>query len=128
VHLTEDMVASMNNDAIIFAMANPIPEIMPLKAFEAGARIVATGRSDCPNQINNCLGFPGIFKGALDTRAIQINLEMELAAANALAAIVEEDGIEEDYIIPNPLDRRVVPAVAKAVADAAIKSGVARKK
>jgi len=126
--LTEDMVASMNNDAIIFAMANPIPEIMPSKAFEAGARIVATGRSDCPNQINNCLGFPGIFKGALGTRATQINLEMELAAANALGAIVEEDGIEEDYIIPNPLDRRVVPAVAKAVADASIKSGVARKK
>ncbi|RNI13859.1 NADP-dependent malic enzyme [Methanohalophilus sp. RSK] len=126
--LTEDMVASMNNDAIVFAMANPIPEIMPLKAFEAGARIVATGRSDCSNQINNCLGFPGIFKGALDTRATQINLEMELAAANALAAIVEEDGIEEDYIIPNPLDSRVVPAVAKAVADAAIKSGVALKK
>ena len=126
--LTENMVASMNNDAIIFAMANPIPEIMPHKAFEAGARVVATGRSDCPNQINNCLGFPGIFKGALETRATQINLEMELAAANALAAIVEEDGIEEDYIIPNPLDKRVVPAVSKAVADAAIKSGVARKK
>ncbi|MFW5987100.1 MAG: NAD(P)-dependent malic enzyme [Methanohalophilus sp.] len=126
--LTEKMVASMNNDAIIFAIANPIPEIMPFQAFEAGARIVATGRSDCPNQINNCLGFPGIFKGALEIRATQINLEMELAAANALAAIVEQDGIEENYIIPNPLDKRVVPAVAKAVADAAIKSGVARKK
>ena len=122
------MVRSMASDAIIFAMANPIPEIMPDDAKSAGARIVATGRSDFPNQINNCLGFPGIFRGALDTRARDINSEMEMAAANALAEIVERSELREDYIIPNPLDERVVPMVAAAVAKAAMCSGVARIK
>ncbi|MBN1133492.1 MAG: NAD-dependent malic enzyme [Methanosarcinaceae archaeon] len=122
------MVRSMASDAIIFAMANPIPEIMPDDAKSAGARIVATGRSDFPNQINNCLGFPGIFRGALDTRAHDINSEMEMAAANALAKIVGRSELREDYIIPNPLDERVVPMVAAAVAKAAMCSGVARIK
>ncbi|MDO9517734.1 MAG: malic enzyme-like NAD(P)-binding protein [Methanosarcinaceae archaeon] len=126
--VSKEMVASMANDAIVFAMANPDPEIMPEDAKAAGARIVATGRSDYPNQINNCLGFPGIFRGALDTRARDINLEMEMAAVYALAEIVEESQLSEDYIIPNPLDNRVVPAVASAVARAAIHSGVARVK
>lgn len=121
-----EMVSSMAKDAIIFAMANPVPEIMPSIAKEAGARIIATGRSDCPNQINNCLGFPGIFRGALDTCANNITPEMELAAVYALAGIVTEDELDENYIIPGPLDERVVKAVSSAVADAAVKSGVAR--
>ena len=123
-----EMVHSMADNSIVFAMANPDPEIMPEDAISAGARIVATGRSDYPNQINNCLGFPGIFRGALDTRARDINMEMEMAAVYALAAIVEDSQLREDYIIPNPLDNRVVPAVASAVAKAAIHSGVARVK
>jgi malate dehydrogenase (oxaloacetate-decarboxylating) len=124
--VSKKMVRSMASDAIIFAMANPIPEIMPDDAKSAGARIVATGRSDFPNQINNCLGFPGIFRGALDTQARDINPEMEMAAAHALAEIVERSELHDDYIIPNPLDERVVPMVAAAVAEAAMRSGVAR--
>lgn len=123
--VNSEMVSSMASDAIVFAMANPVPEIMPNIAKEAGARIIATGRSDCPNQINNCLGFPGIFRGALDTRASDITLEMELAAVYALAGIVTDDELSEDYIIPGPLDKRVVKTVASAVAEAALRSAVA---
>jgi len=122
--VTKEMISSMNNNAIVFAMANPIPEIMPDLAKEAGAKIVATGRSDFPNQVNNLLGFPGIFRGALDVRARDINEEMKIAAAKALAAMVEP---AEENIIPSALDRSVVPVIAKAVSEAAIKSKVARK-
>jgi malate dehydrogenase (oxaloacetate-decarboxylating) len=107
-------------------MANPTPEIFPDEAKEAGAAVVATGRSDFPNQINNCLGFPGIFRGALDVRARAINEEMKLAATKALAELVSDEKLSPEYIIPSALDPRVVPAVAKAVAEAACKSGVAR--
>jgi len=124
--VTQDMVKSMNKDAIIFAMANPVPEIDPEKAKEAGARIVGTGRSDYPNQVNNVLAFPGIFRGAFDVRASCINEEMKLAAAKALANLVSDDELNEDYIIPKPFDKRVAPAVARAVAQAAIDTGVAR--
>jgi len=126
--VTEDMVKSMADDAIVFAMANPIPEIMPEKAKEAGARIVATGRSDYPNQINNVLGFPAIFRGALDTRATVINEEMKLAAAHAITSCVNENDLSEEYIITTPLNPDVMPVEAAAVAEAAIKSGVARYK
>ncbi len=119
------MVESMAEDAIVFAMANPVPEIMPDLAMQAGARVVATGRSDFPNQVNNVLGFPGIFRGALDVRASDINEEMKMAAARAIAGLVED--VSEKKIIPSPLDRRVVPAVAEAVARAAIETGVARR-
>ena len=115
----------MNRDAIIFAMANPEPEIMPDVAKAAGARVVGTGRSDFPNQINNVLAFPGIFRGALDVRASDINEEMKVAAAEALAGLVGDE-LSEDYIIPAAFDPRVGPAVAKAVAEAARRSGVAR--
>lgn len=125
--LSKDMVRTMNKDAIVFAMANPTPEIMPDEAYEAGARIVATGRSDFKNQINNVLAFPGIFRGALDARATDINGEMKLAAMRALAELVGDD-LSEDYILPKAFDERVVPAVAKAVKEAAIKSGVAKVK
>lgn len=125
--VTEDMVSSMAKDAIIMAMANPIPEIMPDAAKRAGARIIATGRSDFPNQLNNCLSFPGVFKGALSTCARKITPEMEMAAAHALADVVKVSELSEDHIIPHPLDRHVVPAVAKAVADASLESCVARK-
>ncbi len=118
------MVESMAEDAIVFAMANPDPEIMPHLALQAGARVVATGRSDFPNQVNNVLGFPGIFRGALNVRASDINEPMKVAASQAIAALVEP--VSEENIIPSPLDRRVVPAVAEAVARAAIESGVAR--
>ncbi|MDR0764777.1 MAG: NAD-dependent malic enzyme [Synergistaceae bacterium] len=124
--VTGDMVRSMNGNAIVFAMANPTPEIFPDEARAAGAAVVATGRSDFPNQINNCLGFPGIFRGALDVRARRVNEEMKLAAARALAGLVAENELRPDYIIPQALDPRVVPAVAKAVADAAVKTGVSR--
>ncbi|MDD3704652.1 MAG: NAD-dependent malic enzyme [Clostridiaceae bacterium] len=124
--LSADMVKSMSNDAIIFALANPVPEIDPDLAKFAGARIVGTGRSDYPNQINNVLAFPGIFRGALDVRASEINEEMKLAAAYALSEIITADELTEDYIIPMAFDMRVAPAVAKAVANAAIKTGVAR--
>lgn len=121
--VSEAMVRSMAGDAIVFPLANPIPEIMPEKAKIAGARIVGSGRSDCPNQVNNALGFPGIFRGALDVRAWDINEEMKLAAANALASLVEPT---EDMIIPSIFDLRVAPSVASAVARAAMESGVAR--
>lgn len=119
--LSKEMVESMSRDAIVFAMANPQPEIAPELAISAGARIVATGRSDLPNQINNVLAFPGIFRGALDVRAREITIDMQLAASNALASLVDESELCETYILPKPFDKRVVPAVAKAVADAATK-------
>ena len=122
--LSQDMVRSMNADPIVFAMANPNPEIDPKLALEAGARIVATGRSDLPNQINNVLAFPGIFRGALDARATDINEAMKIAASNALASLVENPS--ESNIIPEPFDKRVVETVAKAVKDAAVASGVAK--
>jgi len=122
--LSQDMVRSMSNDAIVFAMANPDPEILPDLALEAGARIVATGRSDFQNQINNVLAFPGIFRGALDSRASDVNDSMKIAASDALATLVENP--DETHIIPEPFDKRVVPAVAAAVKQAAIDSGVAR--
>jgi malate dehydrogenase (oxaloacetate-decarboxylating) len=122
--VTPAMVRSMARDAIVFAMANPVPEIMPDLALQAGARVVATGRSDFPNQVNNVLGFPGIFRGALDVRASDINEAMKVAASRAIAGLVEQ--VSEECIIPSPLDRRVVPAVAAAVARAAIETGVAR--
>jgi len=124
--LKQEMVKSMANDPIIFAMANPIPEIMPEEAKAAGARIVATGRSDFPNQVNNCLGFPAIFKGALKVRASDINEEMKLAAAQAIASIIPEDKLSEDNIIPNVFNPKVVEAESEAVAKAAIETGVAR--
>ncbi|MDR3164225.1 MAG: NAD-dependent malic enzyme [Synergistaceae bacterium] len=123
--VTGDMVRSMNKNAIVFAMANPTPEIFPDEAREAGAAVIATGRSDFPNQVNNCLGFPGIFRGALDVRARCVNEEMKLAAARVLADLVTKDKLRPDYIIPRALDPRVVPAVAAGVAEAAEKTGVA---
>jgi malate dehydrogenase (oxaloacetate-decarboxylating) len=124
--VSKDMIRNMANDSIVFAMANPIPEIMPEDAQQAGARIIATGRSDFPNQVNNVLGFPGIFRGALDTRATDINIEMKIAAAHALAGIIEESELDEDHILPGPLDKRVMPAVSSAVAKASVLSGAAR--
>ncbi len=121
-----DMVRSMNRDAVVFAMANPDPEILPEEALAAGARIVGTGRSDYPNQINNVLAFPGIFRGALDVRASQINEEMKIAAAHALAGLIGDGELCETYILPKAFDPRVCPAVAAAVAAAARESGVAR--
>jgi malate dehydrogenase (oxaloacetate-decarboxylating) len=126
--LTEEMVASMNKDSIIFAMANPAPEIMPDVAKKAGARVVGTGRSDFPNQVNNVLAFPGIFRGALDVRATHINEEMKVAAVEAIASLINESELNEDYVIPAPFDPRVAPAVAAAVAKAAMETGVARIK
>jgi len=124
--LTTEMVKSMAKDAIIFACANPTPEIFPEDAKAGGARVVATGRSDFSNQINNVLAFPGIFRGAFDVRASDINEEMKVAAAEALASLICDDELNEDYIIPAAFDERVGPAVAKAVAKAARKTGVAR--
>ena len=124
--VTPEMVSTMAQDAIVFACANPTPEIFPDDAKAGGARVVATGRSDYPNQINNVLAFPGLFRGALDVRASQINEEMKLAAARALAELVSDAELRDDYIIPQAFDPRVGPAVAKAVAEAARKSGVAR--
>ena len=124
--LTTDMVKTMAKDAIIFACANPTPEIYPDEAKAGGARVIATGRSDFPNQINNVLAFPGIFRGAFDVRARDINDEMKMAAAEALANLISEDELSEDYIIPAAFDPRVGKAVAEAVAEAARKSGVAR--
>ncbi|MGM0853420.1 MAG: NAD(P)-dependent malic enzyme [Bacillota bacterium] len=126
--LTEEMVASMKQDPIIFAMANPVPEIMPQLAKAAGAKVVGTGRSDFPNQVNNVLAFPGIFRGALDVRATHINEKMKQAAVEAIAALIGEDELNEDYVIPAPFDERVAPAVAAAVAKAAMETGVARLK
>lgn len=125
--LTPDMVRAMATDPIIFAMANPTPEIMPDEAKAAGARIVGTGRSDFPNQVNNILAFPGIFKGALSVRAKDVNEEMKRAAAEAIAALLGPGTLREECVIPDPFDPRVAPAVARAVAEAAIRSGVARR-
>ena len=124
--LTEDMVRTMAKDPIIFACANPTPEIFPDDAKRAGARVIATGRSDFPNQVNNVLAFPGIFRGAFDVRASDINDEMKIAASEALASLISDDELSEDYIIPAAFDPRVGKAVAAAVAEAARKSGVAR--
>jgi malate dehydrogenase (oxaloacetate-decarboxylating) len=124
--LTKDMIASMADDPIIFAMANPNPEIMPEAAKAAGAKVIGTGRSDFPNQVNNVLAFPGIFRGALDVRATHINEEMKIAAVEAIASLVSEQELSPDYVIPAPFDARVAPAVAKAVAKAAMETGVAR--
>ncbi len=124
--VTPEMVSTMNKDAIVFACANPTPEIFPGDAKAGGARVVATGRSDYPNQINNVLAFPGLFRGALDVRASDINEEMKLAAAQALAGLISDKELVDDYIIPQAFDPRVGPAVARAVAEAARKSGVAR--
>ena len=125
--LTKDMVKTMAKDAIVFPMANPTPEIMPEEALEAGAKVVGTGRSDYPNQINNVLAFPGIFRGALDCRATDINEQMKLSAAKAIAGIISDEELSADYIIPSPFDKRVAEAVSKAVKQAAIESGVNRK-
>ena len=126
--LTSEMVQTMNKDAIIFAMANPVPEIMPDIAREAGARVIGTGRSDFPNQVNNVLAFPGIFRGALDVRATHINEKMKVAAVEAIASLIRKDELSEDYVIPGPFDPRVAPEVASAVAKAAMETGVARLK
>ncbi|MFJ5771116.1 NADP-dependent malic enzyme [Psychrobacillus sp. NPDC093180] len=122
--LTKDMIDSMNNDPIIFALANPNPEVAYDLAKEWGVKVIATGRSDHPNQVNNVLAFPGIFRGALDVRATDINEDMKLAAVHAIASLIEEHEIREDYIIPDPFNEQVVDAVAKAVSEAAIQSGV----
>jgi len=124
--LTQDMVRTMAEKPIVFACANPVPEIMPDEAHAAGAAVVATGRSDTANQINNVLAFPGIFRGTFDVRASDINDEMKLAAAWAIAELITEDTLRPDYIIPSVFDKRVAPAVASAVAAAAKKTGVAR--
>ena len=124
--VTREMVATMNRDPIIFACANPTPEIFPDEAKAGGAKVVSTGRSDYPNQINNVLAFPGVFRGAFDVRASDINEEMKMAAAGALAALITPEELSADYIIPRAFDPRVGPAVAKAVAEAARRTGVAR--
>ena len=126
--VSEEMVASMNRDAIVLAMSNPTPEIMPDLAKKAGARVIGTGRSDFPNQINNVLCFPGIFRGALDCRAKEINEEMKVAASYAIASLVDDKELNEDYIIPFAFDKRIGQTVAKAVMEAAIKSGAASVK
>ena len=125
--VSKEMVASMNNDAIVFPMANPIPEIAPDLAVEAGAKVVGTGRSDYKNQINNVLAFPGIFKGALAVRATQISDEMKVAASFAIASLVSEDELSPDYIMPLAFDKRIAPAVADAVARVAVETGCIRK-
>ena len=124
--LTTEMVRTMNKDAIVFACANPTPEIMPEDAKAGGARVVASGRSDYPNQINNVLAFPGVFRGTFDARASDINEEMKMEAAKALASLVSDEELSEDYIIPKAFDERVGPTVAAAVAEAARATGVAR--
>ena len=126
--VTEEMIESMNNDAIVFPMANPVPEIMPDIALKAGARVVGTGRSDFNNQINNVLAFPGIFRGALDVRASEINEEMKVAASLAIASLVSDNELNENYILPKAFDERISKTVANAVAAAAIKTNVARKR
>jgi len=125
--LTKEMIGKMNSNPIIFAMANPIPEIMPDKAYSAGAAIVATGRSDFPNQVNNVLGFPAIFRGALDAKATQINEEMKLSASYALASLISDKDIKNKKIIVEPFDKRILPAVSEAVKRKAIEMGVVRK-
>lgn len=126
--LTKEMVGKMAKDPVIFAMANPNPEIMPEDAHAAGASVVGTGSSDFPNQVNNVLAFPGIFRGALDVRATHINEEMKIAAVEAIASLVSDEKLSAEYVIPEPFDARVAPAVAKAVAKAAMETGVARIK
>ncbi|MCT4686025.1 NAD(P)-dependent malic enzyme [Vallitalea sp.] len=126
--VSREMIKSMNDNPFVFAMANPVPEIMPEEAKKAGARIIGTGRSDYPNQINNVLAFPGIFRGALDVGAKKINEEMKLAAAYAIASVIDEKELREDYIVPSPFDERVVQAVAEAVAKKAVETGVVREK
>ncbi|MBS4176054.1 NAD(P)-dependent malic enzyme [Lederbergia citrea] len=126
--LSKEMVRSMKPDPIIFAMANPEPEIMPEDAIEAGVKVIGTGRSDFPNQVNNVLAFPGIFRGALDVRATHINEKMKQAAVEAIAGLISEDELSSDYVIPGPFDPRVAPQVAAAVAKAAMETGVARIK
>ncbi len=124
--VSQDMIKSMNSDAIVFPMANPVPEIMPDQALAAGARVVGTGRSDFPNQINNVMAFPGIFRGALDVRASDINEEMQMAASLAIASLVSDEELSEEYIMPFAFDERIGKTVAAKVAEAAIKTGVAR--
>ena len=124
--VTQDMVRSMNKDSILFAMANPTPEIMPDEAKAAGARVIGTGRSDFPNQINNVLAFPGIFRGALDVRAKEINEEMKIAAAYAIASMIKDEDLNENNVIPYALDKTVAANVAEAIKKAARESGVAR--
>ncbi|WP_210364939.1 malic enzyme-like NAD(P)-binding protein [Bacillus sp. REN3] len=126
--LTTEMIQTMNRDPVIFAMANPIPEIMPDEAKAAGAKVIGTGRSDFPNQVNNVLAFPGIFRGALDARATHINEKMKVAAVNAIAGLIHDSELSSDYVIPGPFDPRVAPEVAAAVAKAAMETGVARIK
>ncbi|HAQ08208.1 MAG TPA: NAD-dependent malic enzyme [Bacillus bacterium] len=126
--LTAEMIQTMNSDPVIFAMANPVPEIMPDEAKAAGALVIGTGRSDFPNQVNNVLAFPGIFRGALDARATHINEKMKVAAVNAIAGLITENELSSDYVIPGPFDPRVAPEVAAAVAKAAMETGVARIK
>lgn len=126
--VTQEMVESMNENSIAFAMANPVPEVLPEVALAGGIRVMGTGRSDFPNQINNVSAFPGVFRGAFDVKAREINEEMKLAAAYAIADLVAEEELNEEYIVPAAFDERVAPAVAKAVAEAAIKTGVARIK
>ena len=125
--VTKEMIRSMNHQSIIFAMANPVPEIMPEEATEAGALVVGTGRSDFPNQVNNVLAFPGIFRGALDVQAKEINDEMKLAAVYAIAGLIEAEELHAEYVIPNAFDPRVAAYVAAVVANAAMETGVARK-
>ena len=125
--VSEDMIKSMADGAVVFPMANPVPEIMPDKALAAGAAVVGTGRSDFQNQINNVLAFPGIFRGALDVRASDINEQMKMAASRAIAGLVSDSELRADYILPKAFDPRVGSAVAASVAEAAVKSGVARK-
>ena len=125
--VNKEMIKSMADDAIVFALANPTPEIDPELAKEAGAKVIATGRSDYANQINNVLAFPGVFRGALDVKSKEINDEMKIAASKAIAELITEE-ISEDYIIPDPFDQRVVTAVSTAVKKTAIKTGVARQK
>lgn len=124
--VTADMIRTMNKDAIVFAMSNPVPEIFPDEAKAGGARIIGTGRSDFPNQVNNVLAFPGIFRGALDVRARVINEEMKIAAAEAIASVITDEEVNEDYVIPKAFDLRIAPKVAAAVAKAAMDTGVAR--
>ncbi len=123
--LSKEMVMEMAQDPIIFAMANPNPEITPIDAKAAGVKVIGTGRSDYPNQVNNVLAFPGVFRGALDVRATEINEKMKVAAVYAIADLIKNE-LSFDYVIPAPFDKRVSPAVAKAVAKAAMESGVAR--
>jgi malate dehydrogenase (oxaloacetate-decarboxylating) len=126
--LTPEMIKTMNPDPIVFAMANPNPEIMPEDARAAGVKVIGTGRSDFPNQVNNVLAFPGIFRGALDARATHINEKMKVAAVEAIAGLISEDELSSEYVIPGPFDPRVAPEVAAAVAKAAMETGVARIK